>query len=109
MTTAFTIGNEHSYDQALAHQPDPVRKVGARPDDDPPYKGGCLWRTPEEAHEYIVTQGDALGFLAAVYEVQLPTGWDADVSPELSDDGPYHHLLNDADIVRKVTVGSSHP
>jgi hypothetical protein len=44
--------------------------------------------------------------LAAVYEVQLPTGWDADVSPELSDDGPYHHLLNDAVIVRKVAVGS---
>jgi hypothetical protein len=57
VTTAFTIGNEHSYDQALAYQPGPAHKLGARLEDDPPYKGGCIWRTPEEAHEYIVTQG----------------------------------------------------
>lgn len=100
MRTAFTIGNEAAYDRALAGA-EPPYKVGARPDIDPPYEGGWVWRTPGDAAGFVLCQGDALGFAAAVYEVELASGWDADVSPEPGDDG-VHRLLVDARIIRKV-------
>lgn len=100
--TAYTIGNEHSYDLSLADTENPPSKIGVQPDWDPPYPGGCLWRLPEEAQAFIETSGDTLGFHAAVYELLLPTGWDEDASSEISPDGTYHHLLHTARIVRKI-------
>ena len=106
MTLAYTIGSEKSYDDALLDTHEPTSKIGVRPDWDPPYAGGCLWRTPEEARAFIEVSGDTLGFNAAVYELALPTGWDEDASPGVSPDGPFHHLLHDALIVRKVVCSS---
>lgn len=102
--TAYTIGDEHSYDLSLADTENPPSKIGVQPDWDPPYAGGCLWKTPEEAQAFIEMSGEALGFAAAVYELELPTGWDEDASPEMSPDGPYHHLLHTARILQKVQV-----
>lgn len=99
---AYTIGAEKSYDEALADTESPPVKIGMRPFWEPPYEGGCLWRTPQEAQAYIEAQGDTLGFKAAVYELVLPTGWNVDASSTVVSDGPYHLLLHDARIVRKV-------
>jgi hypothetical protein len=105
VTLAYTIGNEKSYDLALLDTDvGPPLKTGVRPDWDPPYTGGCIWRSAQEARAYIDSQGDRLGFTAAVYELALPTGWEQDVSPEPSTEGPFHHLLHDALIVRKVLL-----
>lgn len=98
---AYTIGQEAAYDASLTNTDDPPHKVGARPEWDPPYDGGWVWRTPGEAAAFILAQGVGLGFTAAVYEIELPLGWDEDVSPEPHEDGAYR-LLNDARIVRKV-------
>lgn len=109
---AYTIGNTKIYDQGLAEQnyvlgwaePGSLMKIGVRLKDIPSYPGGAIWRTPEEAAQYIKKKGDTLGFKASVYEVQLPTDWETDVSSELGESGESHHLLNDAIILRKVQV-----
>lgn len=106
MKSAYTIGQVTSYDLALQDLNNPPIKWGVHPEDDPLYPGGCVWRTPEEAALYIVTQGTALGFRAAVYELLLPTDWETDVSSSPAPAG-YHHLLHDAQILRKVIFQES--
>jgi hypothetical protein len=99
---AYTIGNVHSYDKALT-EPDTV-KIGARLDEEPPYAGGCVWRTAEEATAFIQEHGSELGFDAAVYGLLLPTGWEVDVSPEPDPTDGVHRLLHDARILAKVAT-----
>ncbi len=98
MNLAFTIGNRSSYDRALTEGP--VSKLGRSAD----YEGGWVWRTSEEAQAFIDKQGAALGFLASVYELKLPSGWDKDVSQEPSPDDGVHRLLHDALITNRVQV-----
>lgn len=91
---AYTIGSTKSYDQALSEEPR-VQKLGAYED----YEGGWVWKTTTEAHTFIVNT--TLPFNASVYELQLPTSWEVDVSPTCADDG-VHRLLHDALIIRKI-------
>lgn len=98
-SAAYTIGREKSYDIALT-EGSPVSKLGARPDEDPPYGGGWVWRTAEDAQAFIASQKVVLWWGPAVYELCLPTGWDVDVSKDMEADG-VHRLINDATIVRK--------
>jgi len=99
VSQAFTIGSQSSYDRALAES-DPVTKLGVRPEDDPPYEGGWVWRTAEDALAFI--QHNALPFKAAVYVLELPTGWNTDVSPEPHPSDGVHRLLHDALITGRV-------
>lgn len=98
---AYTIGAEKSYDEALADKENPVHKIGRRPDFDPPYEGGWVWRTVEEALEFLVTHEESFGFTAAVYALDLPSTWDESVCPYPDTDGA-HHLRLDVRILRKV-------
>lgn len=99
-SVAYTIGAEKSYDLALTEE-NPVRKLGVRPYDEPPYGGGWVWRTAEDARAFIASQKVPLWFIPAVYELLLPTKWSVDVSKDVAEDG-VHRLLNDAIIVRKI-------
>ena len=93
---AYTIRNKSGYDRALS-EPEPVFKLGVRPEDDPPYEGGWVWRTAPEALLFIrVTE---LPFEAAVYLLELPTDWDTNVSPEPHPDDGVHRLKHDARIL----------
>lgn len=92
--TAFTIGNRKSYDQALAEDPE-VTKLGAFDD----YEGGWVWSTAAAAGTFM--EGASLPWEGAVYELELPTGWEVDVSLGTAPDG-VHRLLNDARILRRV-------
>jgi len=91
---AFTIGNATSYDRALAEEPE-VLKLGAFDD----YAGGWVWRTAADAQAFM--DAAALPWEGAVYELELPTGWEADVNPKVAPDGA-HNLLHDARILRRV-------
>jgi hypothetical protein len=94
---AFTVGNAKNYDQALREDP-LVEKTGVRVDTDPPYSGGWVWRTREEAETYIREHRVELKFRPKVYGLILPVGWDLDVSRQPAPDG-VHRLLHDARIV----------
>ena len=104
--TAYTIGHRESYDAACAGKE--PRKVGrydadgkqTRNPDGSPYPGGSTFRTAEAAAAFIKHVGRP-DF--AVYELELPTGWDTDVAdpaPGALD----HSLLHDARIVCRVDV-----
>lgn len=97
---AFTIGNRKSYDENLS-RPGPVKKLGRDESED--YPGGWVWKTREEAQEFLdrmggVPAGDGNVYEGAVYGLILPNGWDSDVSPEPGDDG-IHNLLVDAILI----------
>jgi hypothetical protein len=92
---AYTIGAEKSYDTALSSQ-EPVFKIGQQLSEDPPYPGGWVWSTPEEAFEFIKTTD--LKFKAAVYEIELLHSWEEDVYEPMQG---VHHLLHDAQIIKK--------
>ena len=105
---AYTIGHRASYDESLIRE-SVVMKIGRRLKESPPYLGGSVWPTIEEAIAFIrddniIIDGmkrDACKF--AVYEIILPTGWEVDVSSTRDSDlsGSYS-LLNDAPIIRKI-------
>ena len=99
MRRAYTIGARKPYTEAL-QQESAVYKIGARPDDRPPYTGGWVWRTFEEATAFI--ERSSLSFDAAVFELLLPSGWDSDVSSEVEVDG-VHRLLHDAQITKQAS------
>lgn len=96
---AYTIGHERSYDESLVTDP-VVYKIGARLDHDPPYEGGWVWSTVEEAAAFLVSA--SLTFRAAIYKIELPTTWETDVSREPSPEDGVHRLINDAKILCKV-------
>ena len=101
MNLAFTIGNQKGYDHDLATK-DRNIKLGCRPESCPPYEGGWVWRTAQEAHEFIAKT--ELPFIAAVYALELPHGWHEDVSPTPHPSDGVHRLLNDAAILHRETT-----
>jgi len=101
MQLAYTIGAQRSYDESLLDLENPPVKCGLHPEWDEPYGGGWIWRTAQEAADFIRNVGAAMGFNAAVYEVALPNGWAQDVSPHVGEDG-VHRLLVDSRILRRV-------
>lgn len=97
----YTIGHTGSYNETLKSSPNETYKMGKRDD----YDGGWIWKTAEEAQAFIdspaflkVDWGDNLPRHPekfSVYKVQLPNGWDKDVSPVPGEDGIYN-LLTDS-------------
>ena len=106
MDSAYTVGHTVNYDRNLAEATpnEPVRKVGERQDED--YAGGWVWRTPEDAQSFLDDQerkgwpDDWQASDFSIYELELPTNWDTNVSLQTHDDG-VHRLLHDAVIVGK--------
>jgi len=100
---AYTLGLQSSYDHALEVEPMPVMKIGKRSLPDDVYPGGWVWRSYEDAKEYMDGHKDDEFFRGrqfAVYRLTLPNGWDMDVyGPDA--DG-IHNLLHDAVIVGRV-------
>lgn len=75
--------------------------------DGKPYLGGWLWRRAAHAHAYRTSArwsteewGDPGEF--AVYEVELPNGWETDVTQTVDPDLACYRLINDARLIRKV-------
>lgn len=106
--TAYTIGAAKSYDAALSSPTpeNPATKLGRRPD----YEGGWVWRTPEDARLFLGALAFARAFPGrdpkefSVYLLELPTGWEIDVSSTPHPNDDVHRLLNDAVIVSKITA-----
>lgn len=102
---AYTVGYAKSYDEALARptEENPNTKLGRRTD----YGGGWVWRTPEEAATFLTTDGFARAFPGrdpkefSVYRLELPAGWEIDVSSVPHPGDGVHRLLNDARIMGK--------
>jgi hypothetical protein len=100
---AYTVGHAESYDKYIEGDPRPVKK-GAYPG----YAGGYVWATPTEAQSFLdfalfagtSNPRDARDY--AIYALDLPTGWDTDVSGELHPADGVYRLLNDALITRRV-------
>lgn len=102
---AYTIGNAEWYDPRLA-QDVPTMKLGYRAPTPPepgrsgfpPYPGGWVWKTYEEAEEFrVLMREDSYG----VYEIELAGPWETVVSSEPDKHGQ-HNLLVDARVVRRV-------
>jgi len=103
MELAYTVGHTKSYDQYLVESSKPPIKLGRSVD----YPGGWVWKTVDDARaflarpdlEEIYSYMDGRKF--SVYELELPTGWDIDVT-SVPDQNGVHHLIPDAIILRKV-------
>ena len=92
----YTIGHQENYERAFQkHGEGQVVKAGryAKPDGTV-YPGGCVWRTREEAQEYL-KKYPTLSW--KVYGVVAD--WELDTAPNESGQ-PWHDLLRDARIVR---------
>ena len=102
---AFTVGYAEGYDAALAKgTPDePLRKSGEHDD----YRGGWIWASPDEARAFLGSAQFAEAFPGrdpdefAVYRLELPTGWDDDVSATVDTEDGVHRPLHDALIVSR--------
>lgn len=81
----FTIGRTESYDQNIASQEN-CQKKGK----DQNYCGGSVWRTYEEALEYVVEGYSVYGVVA---------DWDKDTE-ENQEGGNWHNLLKDAKLIK---------
>lgn len=106
--TAYTIGTEASREAVAAawaaHRPE--TKMGFRWDRkaDKASFESLAWKTQAEAAAFLRTYGAIAQTEGAVYELCLPNGWEADVSPEPDPHGA-HRLLVDAFLVRAVDEG----
>jgi hypothetical protein len=94
---AFTIGRTTSYDKEIAKHS--TTKLGR----DDTYPGGWVWRTAQEAEQFIENELKTLvpdwkpkDF--SVYELELSTGWEVDVTKTPADDG-VHNLINNAELL----------
>lgn len=102
MELAYTVGHTSSYDQYLIESSKPM-KLGKRDD----YPGGWIWHTVEEARAFLERNDleelyqdmDRRKF--SVYELELPTSWEIDVTRDPDQHG-VHHLIPDAQILRKI-------
>lgn len=84
----YTLGRKSVYDIHIEHNPQAM-KIGRTED----YPGGSVWRTPEEARQYLADKNlDDFD----VYGVEAD--WEKDTEP--AKDGPFHDLLGDARLVR---------
>ena len=102
MTLAYTIGRTSSYDRDLLLGPSV--KLGRETG----YIGGIVFPTIGSAKWYLDNKlqvyqptWDPKNF--SVYEMCLPHGWKKDVSPDFEEDEA-HHLLVDAQILRKIEI-----
>ena len=99
---AFTVGRTSVYDRDLEENVNST-KVGARED----YLGGWVWKNDWEAKLFLdsgmisVVSDLKNPETFSVYELELITSWDEDVSLLPGVDG-IHHLKHDAKIKRKV-------
>ena len=103
---AYTLGHSESYDRGLREQVPgkPLLKQG-RGDN---YSGGWIWETEATAQAFLNSPRFAAAFPGrdsrefAVYEVELPTGWAADVSAAPDPSDGVHRLINHAAIKRRM-------
>lgn len=95
----YTLGHEQAYDAGLALYGQNWKKLG-RGDD---YCGGSVFQTPADAATHLTTakMEDAAASELAVYEVDAV--WGVDTAPADNGD-PWHDLLRDAVITRKVIL-----
>ena len=110
-STAFTLGYAKSYDRGLteATVEAPLKKVGRYPplEHRPDYGGGWVWAMAQEADEFRTSDAFERAFPGraaefAVYRLELPTGWETDVSEVPDPTDGVHRLLYDAVIVVRV-------
>lgn len=87
--TAYTIGNQASYDEALDTEP-VVHKIGRTED----YSGGCCWATYKEALEWMNKNKSTLPYTPKVYSLILPNGWKEDTTNDTYESNGYYSLLN---------------
>lgn len=106
MSEAFTLGMEKSYDMMLAGEgvTGVVTKLGANSE----YEGGWVWPTAEAAEAFRTSsefdnwfRGRAEKF--AVYRIELPLGWQEDVSEDPHPKDGVHRLLTSSLITGKVS------
>ena len=109
---AYTIGRTSAYEAAIK-EPGGAKKLGRREatQEEPAYDGGWVWRTREDADNFRINimsierpEWAAMDF--SVYELELPTSWDVDVSSESIGKAKNlcgaHYLLNDSKIIGAV-------
>lgn len=93
----YTIGHKVNYLNAIEKH-GTIQKLGKKPPGDDPdypngYPGGYAFRTLEDARRGLVEE-DKHGTWAIF---GIDADWEQDTEP--SNDGWYHHLIRDADIV----------
>lgn len=93
---AYTIGDTIAYDLGLATE-EGFSKVGRKDG----YEGGWVWRSPIDVADFYFGN-DNIVFPVSIYAIELPNGWDIDVSKEPASDG-IHRLINDSKILYKFT------
>jgi hypothetical protein len=94
---AYTIGAIISYDLSLVRGP--VTKLGRKED----YPGGWVW-TEKDLAQQMASRTD-LGFVAGIYEIEVPEPWSDNVYVGSEGIG---HIIQDCKILRRVwpaTVG----
>lgn len=94
----FTVGNEKNYDRGIAEHGITFVKTGRTPN----YPGGFAVRTPQDGWKLIAE----LGKLGEWAVYALAAFWHKDTAP--SANGWWHALLNDAQILRKITLPDEH-
>jgi hypothetical protein len=96
MPDAWTVGHTESYKQGFldaAANGKHLRKIGrADPGLKEPYKGGCVFRTPEAAQAFI----EANSHPYSVYSLEFPTGWNEDVDESREAEEGFCRLVNTA-------------
>lgn len=95
----YTIGHEQVYLEAIADSPDGmIQKMGRRgpckqfPDG---YEGGYAFQSIEDAQRRIDLEYPTRDFVV----FGMRANWETDTEPN-REDGWWHNLLNDAEIVR---------
>ena len=115
---AYTIGRTSSYDIAIKEHGG-TKKLGRRDvsptDPNESYEGGWVWRTWKDADNFRANLM-SIGWIPkdfSVYELELPTSWDVDVSPDpiikTKTVCGANYLLHDAKIVREVCADPEAP
>jgi len=102
---AYTVGCKEIYELLLDRQP-PVCKLGAHPptsEEPDGYLGGAVWRTAEEALQYLAKSNCVSALCAdAVYLIELPGTWEECTRPGIS----YAYLLKDSPLVCRLELTS---
>ena len=92
LLAGYTIGRKDVYDSNIKDCEstlDVLIRMGASDS----YRGGWMWKTEQEAREFIETS-NLITFEADVYGVHLFGGWHNDVSSEPGEDGAYSLLVD---------------
>lgn len=89
----FTYGRTKNYERGIDELGSGFKKLGKCILEGAPYGGGGVWKTAEEAREYLRREG-----LSDFSVYAVMAGWEADT--EQLPGEPYRRLLRDAQIVR---------